>query len=78
LSVVGVNRGKSGKKYGDVLGALIVNFRGTGVCVGSGYSDQQRVEFLDNPPKVIEIEYKSITKDGSLFHPSFVRIRADK
>jgi hypothetical protein len=78
LKVIGVNKGKPGKKYAGVLGALVVYFEGREVCVGSGYSDKQRVDFLDNPPKMIEIEYKSITKDGSLYIPTFVRERSDR
>lgn len=78
LVVLGAEKGKAGKKYGGTLGALIVDFKGVEVRVGSGYTDEERKEFLRNPPKMIEVEYKEITKDGSLFHPTFVRVREDR
>ena len=75
LKVVGIEEGTG--KYEGMLGALIVDFKGVQVSVGSGYSDQQRVDFWHKPPKVVEIEYKMITKDGSLQHPSFYSERED-
>ena len=78
LRVIRAERGKPGKKYAKTLGALVVDFNGVEVSVGSGYSDKERKAFLIDPPKIIEVEYKEITKDGSLFHPSFVRIRWEK
>lgn len=78
LKVLGAEKGKPKKKYAKTLGALVVDFNGVRVSVGSGYSDKERDYFLIKPPKMIEVEYKEITKDGSLFHPSFVRVRQDK
>jgi len=78
LEVTGFYFGKPGTKYADVVGGLIVNYEGVEVHVGSGLSDEQRVEFLETLPKIIEVEYKEITKDGSLREPIMKRIRDDK
>jgi DNA ligase 1 len=64
-------------KYEGMMGALWVDFNGVKVRVGSGFSDTQRVEFWKDMPEVVEIEYKTITKDGSLQHPSFHKERED-
>ena len=70
-----------GKYYG-MLGAVIVRFKGKRVNVGSGFSDEERRIYWDDPSliqgKVIEIQYHEITPDGSLRHPRFVRVREDK
>lgn len=86
LKVVGKEEG-TGKHKGR-LGALIVERlfqtdsdpEGTWVTVkvGSGYSDQERDEFWDNPPCLIEVKYQNETKDGKLRFPVFVRVREDK
>lgn len=73
--VIGVEEGTG--KYKGLLGALLVDFNGVTVKVGSGYNDNQREWFFKTPPKVIEVEYKTITKDGSMQHPSFVKERED-
>ena len=76
-------------KYADVMGALRCTsdqkiaigkytYEGAAVKIGSGYSDDQRKEFLNNPPSVIEIKFQNVTKDGSLRFPIFVRPRPDK
>jgi DNA ligase 1 len=78
LPVTGYEFGTPGTRLENVVGKLIVNFRGKEVRVGSGYSDLQREEFLDNLPNLIEIEFKEITKDGSLREPVFKRVRDDK
>ena len=77
LRVIRAEKGKPGKKFANTLGALVVDFNGVEVRVGTGYDEKsgQRKMFLENPPKFIEVEYKEITEDGSMFHPSFVRVR---
>lgn len=75
LKVIGVEEGTG--KYEGMLGALIVDFNGVSVRVGSGYSDTQRVSFFRDPPVIVEVEYKTVTKDGSMQHPSFVKERED-
>lgn len=47
--------------------------------VGGGFSDQQRLDFLNlKLGTIIEIKYLELTKTGRLKHASFVRIRHDK
>jgi len=69
------------------LGALVVEYKGNIVNVGSGYSDEQRNQIWDNRDfiigQIIEVKYKEITRDKnsgleSLQFPIFVRIRGDK
>ncbi len=85
LKVVGVYEGKEGSKYVGMLGGLLCESEcgKIVVSVGSGFNDEQRGEFLTNPPKIIEVEYDSITKDKStnqesLFLPIYKRPRYDK
>lgn len=55
------------------------------VSVGSGFTDNERVMFLEehNFPPLIEVEYDSVTEDKktkqkSLFLPIYKRPRYDK
>lgn len=66
------------------LGALVVDYQGNTVNVGSGFSDEQRKEFWENKDsiigRVIEVKYKEITKNKdtgleSLQFPVFVSLR---
>lgn len=66
------------------LGALVVDYKGNTVNVGSGFSDQQRKDFWANKDniigRVIEVKYKEITKSKdtgleSLQFPVFVSMR---
>jgi DNA ligase-1 len=79
-------------KYEEMLGGLVIDFNGVEVSVGSGFSDDQRRDFLawaksDQESsasakkilgRLIEVEYQEVTNDGSLRHPVFVRLRSDK
>lgn len=85
LKVVSTYEGKEGSKYVGMLGGLYCESEcgRIKVSVGSGFSDEERQEFLENPPKIIETEYDSITKDKktlqeSLFLPIYKRPRYDK
>lgn len=69
------------------LGALVVDFNGNEVNVGSGFTDQERTSFWMKRDELIgeicEIKYKEISKDKntnneSLQFPVFVSIRNDK
>lgn len=82
LRVVDVVEGDGRLK--GTLGALVVEFKGNTVNVGSGYSDEQRAEIWNNRDdiigRIIEVKYKEITKDKntgleSLQFPVFVQIR---
>ena len=66
------------------LGALVVDYKGNMVNVGSGFSDEQRKEFWANKDdiigRVIEVKYKEITKNKdtgleSLQFPVFISLR---
>ena len=76
LEVLGLEMGTG--RNSEVLGALICDFDGVEVKVGSGYSDVERKEFLENPPEMIEVQFQNITKDRSLRFPTFKRVREDK
>ena len=77
FKVVGYTIGTKGKNKG-LLKALTISYKGVTTDVGSGYSERERKQFLKKQPKLIEVEYFCITKDGKLFHPSFCRIREEK
>jgi DNA ligase-1 len=85
LKVVDVLEGDGRLK--GTLGALVVEFKGNTVNVGSGYSDDQRTEIWNNKEdmigKIVEIKYKEITSDKktgleSLQFPIFCSFRDDK
>ncbi|QZI90154.1 DNA ligase [Vibrio phage 184E37.1] len=85
LKVVGTYLAEVGSKYEGMLGGFHCESEcGTiKVNVGSGFSEDDRVEYLKNPPPIIEAEYDSITEDKktkqkSLFLPIFKRPRSDK
>ncbi|CAM0055979.1 ATP-dependent DNA ligase [Vibrio phage K406] len=85
LKVVGTYLAEVGSKYEGMLGGFHCESEcGTiKVNVGSGFSEEDRVEYLKNPPPIIEAEYDSITEDKktkqkSLFLPIFKRPRWDK
>ena len=69
-------------KYSGMLGAAIVKYKGKRVSVGSGFSDEERQQFWEDPNsikgKIIEVRFHEETPDGSLRHPRFVKIREDK
>jgi len=75
LKIIDVEMGKG--KFSDVVGAIICDYRGTPVRVGSGFSDAQREAFTLNPPigEIAEIKYQNITSKGSLRHPVFKCIK---
>lgn len=74
VTVTGIQAGK-GKHTGKMGALLTANGR-----VGTGYTDEQRVEL--NDPKiigtVIEVQCMEITPDNKFRHARFIRTRPDK
>lgn len=77
LVVIGLEEGTG--KYERMLGALIVEYKGVQVRVGSGLTDELRKSLwgVENYAvgRVVEVEYMEVTPDGSLRHPRFVCFR---
>lgn len=65
----------SGKNTGK-MGALLTEHG----KVGTGFTDQQRVDFYNDPPvgKLIQVKYRELSPSGRLRFPSFKRVRSDK
>lgn len=85
LPIVGCNEGTG--RLAGTLGALVLDFKGHEVKVGSGFSDEQRAEFWHNRDNLIgvlcEVKYKEVSYDkstgaDSLQFPVFVSLRTDK
>ena len=85
LPIIGLEHGTGRNK--DTLGALVVDFDGNPVRVGSGLSDAQRKEFWELGESLIgtlcEVKYKEVstnksTNAKSLQFPTFVQLRKDK
>ncbi|KRL07954.1 RNA ligase family protein [Liquorilactobacillus hordei] len=74
----GVNKGR--------LGGVIIQFKDTEVQVGSGFSEQERIDFWNSPEniigKIIEVQYfeESENQNGgkSLRFPTYKTLRAEK
>ena len=88
LVVIGVEEGKKGTALEGTLGALIVDFEGNPVNVGSGFKivngerDDLWARRNDLIDRTIEIKYQEITSNQkgtkSLRFPTFVKFRDDK
>lgn len=73
-------------KYKGMLGGVYVEYKGNKVGVGSGWNDEQRQKYWDNPNeilgKTIEIAYQAETKNKqgglSLSFPVVKQVRKDK
>lgn len=84
IKCIGVEEG-SGRNKGT-LGALVCDYKGNKVNVGSGFSDEDRKRIWQNPEniigKIISVKYKEETKnkDGgiSIQFPVFETVRFDK
>lgn len=85
LKVVDIEEGSG--RLSNTLGALVVNYKGNTVNVGSGYDDKTRTEIWNNREniigKIVEVKYKEISIDKktgleSLQFPVFCGIRNDK
>ena len=78
---------KGSGRLSETLGALVVDYMGNEVGVGSGFTDEQREWFWSHREDVVgelaEIKYKDISQDKlteklSLQFPVFVSLRTDK
>lgn len=74
-------------RLSGTLGALVLDYKGNSVKVGSGFTDVQREWFWSNRNNltgtICEVKYKEVsydkkTKQQSLQFPVFVQIRNDK
>lgn len=73
-------------KHGNKLGAFIVDYKGTPVSVGFGYTDEERIELWKKRDemigKIIEVKYFQESKNElgrpSIRHGGFERVRWDK
>ena len=85
LMCISVNEATTGK-YKGTLGSVTCKYKNGTVDVGSGFSDEQRDYYFNNPNeivgKIVTVKYKEATtnKNGgeSLQFPVFVTIRFDK
>ena len=85
LMCISVNEAITGK-YKGTLGSITCKYKNGTVDVGSGFSDEQRGYYFNNPNeivgKIITVKYKetTINKKGgeSLQFPVFVTVRFDK
>jgi DNA ligase-1 len=78
MLVVGIVRGQG--KYAGTLGYLKCIYKGKDIQVGGGFSDDERDSFYQDREvldKYIEVAYQEETKDGSLRHPRFIKVRYD-
>ena len=83
LRVIGVEEGSG--KFSGMLGAIVVDYKGNELRVGSGFADSERHEIWAAPEKyigrVVTIQYFEETqdKDGklSLRFPVFLRLREE-
>lgn len=87
LLVVGIYSGNKSTRLEKSLGGVYVDYKGTKVGVGSGFSDEEREEFYNNPElivgKMIEVKYFEETENqkntgASLRFPIYIGIREDK
>lgn len=78
--VVGFQPGKG--RYDGAAGALLIlSPKGKVVSVGSGLTDDQRLEIYDHPGRwvgqTVEVACQQFTPSGSMRHPVFIKVRAD-
>jgi DNA ligase-1 len=85
LRVTAIEEGQN--RLAGTMGALVVDYKGNELRVGSGFDDATRATVWANPGdyigRIIELKYKEVTMDKktgleSLQFPTFVRFRDDK
>lgn len=81
LKCIGVEQGE--KKYANTLGAIVCEYKGNIVKVGSGFTDSQRDYYWNNQDeiigRVVEIQYFEETQDKqgnkNLRFPIYLQLR---
>lgn len=85
LRITAIEEGQN--RLAGTMGALVVDYKGNELRVGSGFDDTTRAAVWANPDdyigKIVECKYKEVTMDKktgleSLQFPTFVRFRDDK
>ena len=85
LRITAIEEGQN--RLADTMGALVVDYKGNVLRIGSGFDDATRAAVWANPDnyigKIVECKYKEVTMDKktgleSLQFPTFVRFRNDK
>lgn len=85
LRVTAIEEGQN--RLAGTMGALVVDYKGNELRIGSGFDDAMRAAVWTNPDnyigKIVECRYKEVTMDKktgleSLQFPTFVRFRNDK
>ena len=85
LRVTAIEEGQN--RLAGTMGALVVDYKGNELRIGSGFDDTTRAAVWANPDnyigKIVECKYKEVTMDKktgleSLQFPTFVRFRNDK
>lgn len=85
LRIIAIEEGQN--RLAGTMGALVVDYKGNKLRIGSGFDDATRATVWENPDdyigKIVEIKYKEKSCDKktcleSLQFPTFVRFRNDK
>ena len=80
LEVIGFQKGSG--KNSEILGNLLVDYKGKECSVGTGFSDELRTEIWNNQDKylgaIAEITFTEETDDGVMRHNRFERFRTFK
>ena len=85
LQITAIEEGQN--RLAGTMGALVVDYKGNELRIGSGFDDATRAAVWANPDnyigKIVECKYKEVTMDKktgleSLQFPTFVRFRDDK
>ncbi len=73
---VGVTQGEGKADIG--IGALVLNTHDCAATfkVGTGFTDEERIEYMQNPPigRLIRVRYLFLTDAGIPFNPSFLAV----
>lgn len=86
VEVIGTYEGEKGKRLEGIMGGATVQFKDFTVDIGSGWSDEQRKQYTENPDEligtIIEVRYFEETSNAKggkgLRFPTLSRLRPDK